>query len=426
MWLCVCLLGCGLQLTTGCTGTSSPISCSPGESVLLSCKEKTSRDEKIDWHYSKPALKPESPLKDIKRNTDRVQIYENHSLSISELTAEDAGKYWCNTHNYIDLIIMGCLVSENRISEKISRYSGETVLLNCSVKCSGAQYSADQSRWKLPKQREIKPNVNSTDLNQLYQGRAQMYDFRSGNVSLLIVNVTEEDEGSYSCWINENQHKNFSLTIKGCTLSETEVEPKTKYPGESVLLPCSCTDPKTKPKTFTWIHVDSNETEVSKETLHYKGRIHTFQEAIPSNLSLLISNLTEEDQGMYRCTVNGKESINVNLTVTGSVDFSKKPLIVILICLVVLFILGVSACIYWRYNRANRERSRESQVIQRTDEDDVTCSTVVQIKGRKPEERQQEDDVTYSSVVYINSHRARIHINSEDVSMYTSVRTDKQ
>uniref|UniRef100_A0A673H0F0 Ig-like domain-containing protein n=1 Tax=Sinocyclocheilus rhinocerous TaxID=307959 RepID=A0A673H0F0_9TELE len=192
-------------------------------------------------------------------------------------------------------------------------YSGESVFLSCLVKCSGRYKPDSEFRWKLPNYREINP----TELHQLDQGRFHVFDISSGNLSLLISDLTEEDEGLYSCWSNENQHKSFRLTFKGCTLSETEREPKTKYTGDSVLLSCSCEDPNTKPEDFRWTHVESSGTEVSNESPRYKDRVHTFHKTTPSNLSLLISNLSEDDQGTYRCTVNNKASADTRLLVKG-------------------------------------------------------------------------------------------------------------
>lgn len=84
-----------------------------------------------------------------------------------------------------------------------------------------------------------------------------------------------------------------------------------------MLLSCSCEDPNTKPEDFRWTHVESSGTEVSSETPRYKDRVHTFHKTTPSNLSLLISNLTEDDQGTYRCTVNHKTSADTRLIVKG-------------------------------------------------------------------------------------------------------------
>uniref|UniRef100_A0A8C1RBT3 Ig-like domain-containing protein n=1 Tax=Cyprinus carpio TaxID=7962 RepID=A0A8C1RBT3_CYPCA len=210
----------------------------------------------------------------------------------------------------------GCSLSGNEGSVEISRYSGESVFLSCSVKCTAQHEPDSKFRWKLPNYIEINHTINPTE-RRLYQGRLHMFDISSGNFSLLISNLTEEDEGLYSCWSNENQHKNFSLTVKGCTLSETEREPETKYTGDSVLLSCSCEDPNSKPEDFRWTHVESSGTEVSSETPRYKDRVHTFHKTTPSNLSLLISNLTEDDQGTYRCTVNHKTSADIRLIVKG-------------------------------------------------------------------------------------------------------------
>lgn len=109
----------------------------------------------------------------------------------------------------------GCSLSGNEGSVEISRYSGESVFLSCSVKCSARHEPDSKFRWKLPNYIEINHTINPTELRRLYQGRLHMFDISSGNFSLLISNLTEEDEGLYSCWSNENQHKNFSLTVKG-------------------------------------------------------------------------------------------------------------------------------------------------------------------------------------------------------------------
>lgn len=104
----------------------------------------------------------------------------------------------------------GCSVSVNETSAvKISRYSGESVLLSCFVQCS-SRHTPDQLGWKLPNNREM-----TFTEPILHERRVQVLNNISGNFSLLISDVTEEDEGLYSCWLNMNQHKNFSLTVKG-------------------------------------------------------------------------------------------------------------------------------------------------------------------------------------------------------------------
>ncbi|KAI5612518.1 hypothetical protein C0J50_11769, partial [Silurus asotus] len=76
----------------------------------------------------------------------------------------------------------------------------------------------------------------------------------------------------------------------------------TQHKGRSVLLPCSCSDLLSKPQTFTWeIIRTGNLTEVLNDE-HYRGRYQLFNNISPANLSLLISDLREEDEGIYRCS----------------------------------------------------------------------------------------------------------------------------
>uniref|UniRef100_A0A8C1BE79 Ig-like domain-containing protein n=1 Tax=Cyprinus carpio carpio TaxID=630221 RepID=A0A8C1BE79_CYPCA len=252
-----------------------------GDSVLLSCscEDPNSKPEDFRWTHvesSGTEVSSETP-----RYKDRVHTFHkttpsNLSLLISNLTEDDQGTYRCTVNHKTSadtrLIVKGCSLSGNEGSVEISRYSGESVFLSCSVKCSPRHEPDSKFRWKLPNYIEINHTINPTELRRLYQGRLHMFDISSGNLSLLISDLTEEDEGLYSCWSDENQHKNFRLTVKGCTLSETEREPETKYTGDSVLLSCSCEDPNTKPEDFRWTHVESSGTEVSSETPRYKDR----------------------------------------------------------------------------------------------------------------------------------------------------------
>ncbi|XP_037396833.1 uncharacterized protein LOC108414564 [Pygocentrus nattereri] len=153
--------------------------------------------------------------------------------------------------------------------------------------------------------------------------------------------------------MNQNQYRNFSLTVKDCKLSETQEKVIHKYPGDSVLLPCSCTDQHTKPINVKWEHVDSGGTEVSNEMANYTGRVQMFNKNLPANLSLLISNLTEQDQGTYRCSINNNQSINIRLSLKEKTEITHQSdcsglLITLSVCVALLLIvvIGESALIY--------------------------------------------------------------------------------
>uniref|UniRef100_W5LA87 Ig-like domain-containing protein n=1 Tax=Astyanax mexicanus TaxID=7994 RepID=W5LA87_ASTMX len=103
-----------------------------------------------------------------------------------------------------------------------------------------------------------------------------------------------------------------SLVNRGETLSITAHE------GESVLLPCSCTDLNSTPDTFSWWKhntISYRYEEISSESDQYRNRVQLFNNLSPANLSLLISHLTEEDDGYYSCKVKHGEFRYISLTV---------------------------------------------------------------------------------------------------------------
>ena len=104
---------------------------------------------------------------------------------------------------------LGCALSENKQTVPVSRSSGESVLLSCT--CTDLQDRPERVQWRTP---------NHEDLLQRYSGRVQTFNQSSpGNLSVLISDLTEEDGGTYSCWMNQNQYRNFSLTVKGKLLN---------------------------------------------------------------------------------------------------------------------------------------------------------------------------------------------------------------
>lgn len=92
-----------------------------------------------------------------------------------------------------------------------------------------------------------------------------------------------------------------------CTPSDSGVTKITAFSGESVLLPCTCTNTQDKPKSFSW---ETQSRRASKDGIYidifsvyelYRDRISLFNQTSPGNVSLLLSDLTEDDQGSYVC-----------------------------------------------------------------------------------------------------------------------------
>ncbi|KAK3522529.1 hypothetical protein QTP86_019102 [Hemibagrus guttatus] len=103
-----------------------------------------------------------------------------------------------------------------------------------------------------------------------------------------------------------------------CDLSgDNNLEEITQHQSGSVLLPCSCSDLHTKPQKFIWETFRTGPlTEVLNDE-HYRGRLQRFNNISPGNLSLLISDLREEDEGVYRCSTK-KEYRDFQVYVKGT------------------------------------------------------------------------------------------------------------
>uniref|UniRef100_A0A671NZI3 Immunoglobulin domain-containing protein n=1 Tax=Sinocyclocheilus anshuiensis TaxID=1608454 RepID=A0A671NZI3_9TELE len=85
------------------------------------------------------------------------------------------------------------------------------------------------------------------------------------------------------------------IMFSGCDLVENrKTAVVTGYSGESVVLPCSCTELQAKPE-----HI----------------QVKLFNPNTPGNLSLHISALTTEDQGHYQCFVSSQQVVAVRLRV---------------------------------------------------------------------------------------------------------------
>ncbi|XP_047674170.1 V-set and immunoglobulin domain-containing protein 1-like isoform X2 [Tachysurus fulvidraco] len=106
-----------------------------------------------------------------------------------------------------------------------------------------------------------------------------------------------------------------------CNLENELTVDVTGIVGQSALLPCSCSELQAKPNTFKWrFYKGSDDIKIfpKEQTNLYTDRVQVFNDHPPGNLSLLISHLTVEDGGLYRCEINNKISTDIKLTVKGA------------------------------------------------------------------------------------------------------------
>ncbi|XP_036420315.1 cell surface A33 antigen-like [Colossoma macropomum] len=114
----------------------------------------------------------------------------------------------------------------------------------------------------------------------------------------------------------------------GCTVERGLGAVITKSVGDSVVLPCSCTNLQDDPQTVQWgflerIIIGNYTAELSvfpqdgSQNQRYRNRVQRLNQNKPGDLSLIISHLTEKDEGTYLCCIKKTYSRAINLYVRG-------------------------------------------------------------------------------------------------------------
>uniref|UniRef100_A0A8C7CEF9 Ig-like domain-containing protein n=1 Tax=Oncorhynchus kisutch TaxID=8019 RepID=A0A8C7CEF9_ONCKI len=190
-------------------------------------------------------------------------------------------------------VSVGCTLVECNLKE-IHVFSGQSVLLPCSCQ---------------------EPVILTQ--SDLYIDRVELLNRKHpGNLSVLLSHLTQDDQGDYRCTLEDSDNwdieRDIRLHVKGKILiSGLDI----RSPGQSVLLPCSCNELQAKPHKLTWTKLPA--IPLTKCDL-YRDRVAMFNtESSPGNLSVLLSFITKEDQGWYRCTINNQDTRDIHITVEG-------------------------------------------------------------------------------------------------------------
>ncbi|XP_060739643.1 junctional adhesion molecule-like isoform X5 [Tachysurus vachellii] len=205
-------------------------------------------------------------------------------------------------------VTAGCDLSGDNKTVEIIQHPGGSVLLLCS--CSDLHTNPQTFTWMT----DITGNLTDMLNDEHYRDRLQLFNKSSpGNLSLLISDLREEDQRVYRCR-TEKGYRDITIYVKGCELvKEADVESITVFTGESVVLPCVCTDLQDKPKSLKWefsLPTESGSKHYQEiypeQTGHHRNRVKLVSKISPGNLSLLVSDLTEQDQGLYTCSVQAE------------------------------------------------------------------------------------------------------------------------
>ncbi|XP_073790234.1 uncharacterized protein si:dkey-15j16.6 isoform X3 [Danio rerio] len=221
----------------------------------------------------------------------------------------------------------GCILTDEKQTKTISGYSGGSVLLPCS--CAQPQSTIHTFSWQFYSSDTRWIQVLE---DQKYRGRVTLFNHISPtNLSLLISGLRKEDGGYYSCMSTPNLvYFNLAVLVPARPISPRYIPQQcdlvnkesktgvTGYSGESVVLPCWCTNLLSRPEHIQWMYWTENgykEIYPNEEVESHKNRVKLLNQNTPGNLSLLISALTIKHQGTYYCTVLPQQHVYFTLNV---------------------------------------------------------------------------------------------------------------
>ncbi|KAK6312359.1 hypothetical protein J4Q44_G00180230 [Coregonus suidteri] len=236
-----------------------------------------------------------------------------------------------------------------------------------------------------------------------------------GNLSVLL----SHDDGWYRCQINGTEHSDIKLTVKGCTLSGPESRVVNGSPGQSVLLPCSCSKTQAKPPSFTWTKLGDRQKPaiISTQSDLYRGRVQIFNNTSPGNLSVLLSELTEDDQEWYRCEIRKYQPLTTTTTKLPPLSQPK----------------GLDTTTFLVPTASPKDRNAGlGDKTTAPDDPSVLYATVQEHRNTNQEETTtplsapEDPSVTYSTIVHMTGKgKAAVSLESSGETEYSSIKTGR-
>ncbi|XP_076862840.1 contactin 1b [Brachyhypopomus gauderio] len=234
--------------------------------------------------------------------------YGKGELKFSSLTFEDSGMYQCVAENNwgaiyasAELRVVSCAPTfiYNPVKKTLLGAENGRVVIECKPRAA-------------PKPRFVWKRGSL-----LLTNSSRMLIWDDG--SLEILNVTKNDEGSYTCYAENDRGKDNSTGI----LSITEATKITEAPsdmevavGDSAVLPCSASYDSSLDITFIW-SLDSYVINFDTDFEHYEKRMDQANRG-----DLLIKNIQIAHAGNYICTA---QTIVDNATAVANVYVKGRP-----------------------------------------------------------------------------------------------------
>ncbi|XP_042571991.1 polymeric immunoglobulin receptor-like [Cyprinus carpio] len=311
-------------------GEEVNISCQlPEEHKVHFCKED---DNHICQNISSSKVTETSGSSE--RNEERVV-----TVSISNVSVRDAGVYWCGAETrdtYLSFISLTTKIQLNLIMAPVVRREGESAEIFCPY----------DSIYKSKPKSLCKGKCSTRDRNPLSETVREEKETKTDRLTLKddvtasvftgsITALTAEDAGKYWCAVTLETELNYLHTHLMVIMNE-ELN-LTKYEGDDVSIQCKHQDEDQK--SFCKAHEAPMcvKDGVSLETIR-DDRFSFSDEASAGVFTVNITDLREEDSGIYWCGAHAITEVHLNISKDKDRSFSM--IIIISVCVILLLIAG--------------------------------------------------------------------------------------
>ncbi|TNN56957.1 Neural cell adhesion molecule L1 [Liparis tanakae] len=254
----------------------------PGETVKLHCQADGIPAPTISWTINGIALSETD--KDIRRS-----VTKSGSLTLNDVNLGDTAVYQCQASNKHGTILTNTNVYVIELPPQILTEDGNTYTFiegqNALLECVTFGSPRPEVTWE---------SVSSSSL--LEDPRVKPL----ANGLLEISNVTHDDEGIYTCSVqNTNLSVNAELEVLNRTVILSPPQDLKVQRGNTTIFTClSLVDPKLGSPLIQW---RKNNQKISES--------HTDGKYTIDGPDLKINNVEEDDEGVYTCQVITKHDM---------------------------------------------------------------------------------------------------------------------
>ncbi|CAI5678499.1 unnamed protein product [Oreochromis niloticus] len=335
------------------------------------------RDGHFDPDYQHPSFMNRVDLQDRQMKDGDV------SLILKDVTINDAGTYecrllvsvyetdlWKNSYVYLHV--------DPPVPENITAESGQNVTLTCRAPNINI-FAVEWSRGSLGDEYVFvyrKSHFDPEHQHPSFKNRVDLQDrqMKDGDVSLILNNVTINDDGTYKCrvYVEETKPRRL-INIIHLTVDPPEQKNITAESGQDVTLTCRA--PNENYITVEWSRADLGDKHVllyrdgkfvpDEQHLSFKNRVDLQDIKMKDgDVSLILKDVTINDAGTYNCHVQREggrlKLINSANLVVDPPGPSVGLIVGLSVSAVVLFAAAAAAVGFLVYGKHKRQQSQDS------------------------------------------------------------------